>query len=43
MGNEVAVSKKDLIVQIGDKLTTMISEQAGAFPKDFKETRFIQN
>lgn len=44
MGNEVAVTgKKELVVQIGDKLQSMIAEQAGAFPKDFNETRFLQN
>lgn len=44
MANEVAVTgKKELITQIGDKLQGMIAEQAGAFPKDFNETRFLQN
>jgi recombination protein RecT len=44
MANEVAVlPKKELIEQVEGKLTDLITEKIKAFPKDFNETRFIQN
>jgi recombination protein RecT len=44
MANELAVSPKGTLVkEIGAKLEAMLIEQAGAFPKDFNQTRFLQN
>jgi recombination protein RecT len=44
MAQEVAVTpKKELIDQIGSKLSEMLAEQVNAFPKGFNQTRFIQN
>jgi len=44
MAQEVAVLPKgELITQVGQKLEAMLHEQLKAFPKDFNETRFLQN
>jgi recombination protein RecT len=40
----VAVNlKKELITQVGERLETMLAEQVKAFPKEFNQTRFLQN
>lgn len=44
MSNELVVSNKtELLNKISEKLSDMLKEQAGAFPRDFNGTRFLQN
>lgn len=44
MANELTVtSKSELVAKVGRKLEEMLAEQAKALPKEFNQTRFLQN